>query len=415
MNKKLLNQIRNEWRSNVWLTIELLFVSVLMWLLVDYIFSAISNYIKPLGFNVEHCYNLQCSSTSSSAPNYIAGDTVPFLHMEEIASRLRKLPEIETVSISNYAVPYSPSNSWGSLKCDTTHFGKGSILHRHVDSNFFIVFRYQGANGESPEKLAQIFDSDKNGILAASDIKSKDKKLKITSRVGKMFTSDDTTKTYRLLALYKPVRYADFETPAYARSFTTHLTPDDYAQYASISVRVKPECDKDFKNRLWKYADTNLRVGNLYVSTVKSFVELRDTYNHQNLIQIRKYLFFSTFLLLNIFLGLLGTFWFRTQSRRSEIALFKVMGATNRSVFGRQMAEGMLILTLTTIFAVIIDWQLAEAGVSLWIKGIKFNGAQFAATTFITYLIIALVIFLGNLMPARKAMKIQPAEALHDE
>jgi putative ABC transport system permease protein len=91
------------------------------------------------------------------------------------------------------------------------------------------------------------------------------------------------------------------------------------------------------------------------------------------------------------------------------------MGATNRSVFGRQMAEGMLILTLTTIFAVIIDWQLAEAGVSLWIKGIKFNGAQFAATTFITYLIIALVIFLGNLMPARKAMKIQPAEALHDE
>ena len=38
------------------------------------------------------------------------------------------------------------------------------------------------------------------------------------------------------------------------------------------------------------------------------------------------------FLLLNIFLGLLGTFWFRTQQRRSEIALHKAHGATDLSL-----------------------------------------------------------------------------------
>ena len=47
------------------------------------------------------------------------------------------------------------------------------------------------------------------------------------------------------------------------------------------------------------------------------------------------------FLLLNIFLGLLGTFWFRTQQRRSEIALHKVHGASDMSIFTRLISEGL--------------------------------------------------------------------------
>jgi putative ABC transport system permease protein len=39
------------------------------------------------------------------------------------------------------------------------------------------------------------------------------------------------------------------------------------------------------------------------------------------------YLVGGAFLLLNIFLGILGTFWFRTQQRKGEIALFKALAA----------------------------------------------------------------------------------------
>ena len=38
MNKKLLTQIKNEWRSNLWLVTELLLVSVVMWYIVDYMY-----------------------------------------------------------------------------------------------------------------------------------------------------------------------------------------------------------------------------------------------------------------------------------------------------------------------------------------------------------------------------------------
>ena len=38
MNKKLLKQIVNERRSNSWLFIELLLVSIVLWYVVDYMF-----------------------------------------------------------------------------------------------------------------------------------------------------------------------------------------------------------------------------------------------------------------------------------------------------------------------------------------------------------------------------------------
>ena len=38
MNKKLFTQIRNEWRSNLWLALELLVVSVVMWYIIDLLY-----------------------------------------------------------------------------------------------------------------------------------------------------------------------------------------------------------------------------------------------------------------------------------------------------------------------------------------------------------------------------------------
>ena len=121
------------------------------------------------------------------------------------------------------------------------------------------------------------------------------------------------------------------------------------------------------------------------------------------------------FLLLNIFLGLLGTFWFRTQQRRSEIALRKALGSTNRDVFRRLLAEGMVILVIATIPAVIVDWNLAYAELNYWMNGTTLEPVRFIITVAITFLLIALMIVLGTYIPARKAMKIEPAEALHDE
>lgn len=49
MNKKLLKQIVNERRSNSWLFIELLLVSIVLWYVVDYMFVTLYTILNLAG------------------------------------------------------------------------------------------------------------------------------------------------------------------------------------------------------------------------------------------------------------------------------------------------------------------------------------------------------------------------------
>ena len=121
------------------------------------------------------------------------------------------------------------------------------------------------------------------------------------------------------------------------------------------------------------------------------------------------------FLLVNIFLGLLGTFWFRTQQRKGEIALHKAHGATNGMVFTRLLSEGWLLLLIITPIALIIDFNLAHAELNAWRNGTTLEWDRLLFCGGISFALIALMIAIGIGIPARKAMKIDPAEALHNE
>ena len=121
------------------------------------------------------------------------------------------------------------------------------------------------------------------------------------------------------------------------------------------------------------------------------------------------------FLLLNIFLGLLGTFWFRTQQRRSEIALHKAHGASDMSVFTRLISEGLLLLLIVTPIALIIDYNLASMELNSWRNGTTLEWGRLLLCASVSFILIGLMIVVGIGIPARKAMKVQPAEALHDD
>ena len=131
--------------------------------------------------------------------------------------------------------------------------------------------------------------------------------------------------------------------------------------------------------------------------------------------QLRNYCIGMGFLLLNIFLGLLGTFWFRTQQRRSEIALHKVNGATDRAMFSRLLCEGMFLLLIVTVPALVIDFSLAHAELNSWRNGTTLEWDRLLLCAGAAFVLTGLMIVIGIWYPARRAMRIQPAEALHGE
>ena len=121
-------------------------------------------------------------------------------------------------------------------------------------------------------------------------------------------------------------------------------------------------------------------------------------------------------MLISVFLGLLGTFWFRTQQRTSEIAMRKVNGATDASVFRRLIGEGLLMLAIATPPAVLIDWLLChyELNARYGMNGF-FSASRFVITVGVTLLLMGLMVIAGIWFPAHKATGIEPARALADE
>ena len=70
MQKKLFTQIRNEWRGNLWLALELLVVSVVMWYIIDLLYCRLATYLEPRGFNTEHCYLIRMGQLTDKSPDY---------------------------------------------------------------------------------------------------------------------------------------------------------------------------------------------------------------------------------------------------------------------------------------------------------------------------------------------------------
>lgn len=418
MNKKLFTQIRNEWRSNLWLALELLVVSVVMWYIIDLLYCRMATYLEPRGFDTEHCYLINMGVLTDKSPDYTPySDTHKQSdEVRELVERLRRRPEVEVVSLSLSAYPYNGSNGSAEVDYDTLHAPRWTI-RRIATPDFVRVFRYQGARGETSEQLAEILE---RGDFLASDNLYRKYGIPMTSLVGKkeFYLFGDTTQTYRLGAVLQNVRWDDYSqaSTSYSMVYNMNLLPDDWINADNeLCIRVRADRDQNFMENLKADSEKQFRIGNLYISDIKSFKDIRRSFQQGDTSQMRILVVGMGFLLLNIFLGLLGTFWFRTQQRRGEIALHKAMGATDGAVFGRLISEGIFLLLIVTVPAIIIDIVLAHFELNSWRNGTTLEWSRLAFCVAATFVLIAAMIGIGIGIPARRAMKVQPAEALHDE
>ncbi|WP_321480889.1 FtsX-like permease family protein [uncultured Bacteroides sp.] len=421
MNMLLLKQIWNERKSNAWLWIELLLVTVVLWFVVDMCYVSLRTYFQPKGFDISNTYLIKIASLPPHNPDYRdekEKKTTGGEDLLEIVNRLKKMEGVEAVSLSSNSYPYNGSNSYFGLSLDTMNVG---TLRREITPDFFKVFRYEGSNGESSEKLASLL---KDGTLIVSDnLFLNSYGLKGEDLLGKTFhIGSDTTQRFVVAAVTKPVRYNDFRS-IYDSRYTAILMSekyiaglgDVYASFLELCLRVNPAYSVGFTQRLRKMADKQLRVGNLFLGKFQSMEAMRKKIHMDDMNELRNQMWGIGFLLFNIFLGLLGTFWFRTQHRRSEMALHLTFGSTKKQVFNRLILEGMLLLVTAMLVGIIISLNIAYMGYLNQMDGKMLSLGRFLITMFITFILMSITILIGISFPARQAMKIQPAEALHEE
>ena len=173
--------------------------------------------------------------------------------------------------------------------------------------------------------------------------------------------------------------------------------------------------DKNVEESLMNQAETMFHVGNKLLVNVQSFKDIRRIVQQNNWNSVWQMAVGMGFLLLNIFLGLFGTFWFRTQQRVNEIAIRKAMGATNWEICRRLLSEGLLLLLVITPFAFGIDCLLAYFEMNQYYDGGYFGWDRVAICAAGAAALVALMIIAGVWFPASRAEKVDPAIALKDE
>ncbi len=416
MIKNLLKQIWNERKSNIWLWAELLCVFVFLWYIVDTTYVTAKVFYEPVGFDITDTYMISFSSKTSKSPEFIHPEqktTKGGEDLLEIINRIRRLPEVEAVSVSHNSRPYTGSNSGFRFTTDTLSL---YTLMRSVTPDFFKVFRYQ--NAEEAEGISLVDALKDNKVIVSENLLPKSYKgdRKLMQRV--LVDIDDSTRTYQVAAVTKKVRYDDF-WPNYQDKYVafemveSSLAEWDDAWWLEVCVRVKPGV-KDFPEYIMKLSDTQLKAGNLFILKVESFADIRHNFQLGSYNSVKMDMWMLAFLLVNIFLGIIGTFWFRTQHRRAEMGLRMALGSTRKSLWNMLINEGLLLLIIATIPAMFISNMLGMSElVNKWLVGWTWD--RFLITCAASFVLIALMIVLGIWYPARQAMKIAPAEALHDE
>ncbi|MCB0685383.1 MAG: FtsX-like permease family protein, partial [Saprospiraceae bacterium] len=117
----------------------------------------------------------------------------------------------------------------------------------------------------------------------------------------------------------------------------------------------------------------------------------------------------STFLILNVSLGLFGVLWQNIQKRRPEIGLRQATGATRQKIYIQFILEMVLMASMGIFLGLLIAIQFPLLKVIDIGNDIFFKAMATAA------LIIYVLVVLCSYYPSRQASLIQPAKVLHEE
>lgn len=419
MIKHIFKIIWTERKMNAWILLELILVFCILWFCVDYLYFTTKRYLEPRGFDIEHTYVINVSIKDEGRETLASGDEEDKQQILDdiwtIYDRIKKYPAVEYVSYSSSAHPYSGSWSSSNIMIDSTdiHF-----QYKRVTPEFFDVFKINILSGSRfnwdniiTDRLVMI-STDRTGLIGE----------KLPEKIG--YLNPDTDHEDKIIGVVNPSKRSEYED--YNAILYKPLKKDEEqtAAYREICVRVKPDLDNNFAEQFTQDMRSQLEVGSYYLSSVRSIGEFREEYmgwmgysdNFKSIYSI------SVFLIINIFLGIVGTFWFRIQSRRGDIGLRIAMGASKGDVMQMFISESIVLLFIASLIATPICINITMADILKDIgmpviphgkDGIDFS--QYIIDFAITFVFLAVVTVSAIWLPARKASNIQPAIALRDE
>lgn len=403
--------MRHEWRGNLWMIIELIIVSLILWFLFTMLWGMLNVRLSERGYDTDNLYFADIRFISEESSFFQPYDSAHSYKTDAdaLVAGLRANPHVEIAGAGASISVYNYNYNGNHLVCDTIEYSGNMKL---VTPDVIKAYRLQSLDGHSTDQLAEAIGRGEI-IIAEPDIRFEDQKGRPQDFVGRdVFVGNDTALVRRVSGLAYGLRRSDYEP----QRGVIYYPMAEQSIPSEVVIRVLPGHGQAFVKSLSREDKTR---GNAYLARIISAENAADEAHVEYNIQIRNSLICASFLLIVIFLGFLGTFWFRTQQRVDEIAVRIVNGATRADIFRRFIGEGMILLALASVVSGAMILAAVQSGtIDEYIQSytpltlaspVVYQGMVMSIS------LMALLIVAGIWFPARKAMNVDPAYALKDQ
>ena len=437
MIKTILKQIWNQRKMNLWIFLELLAVSLFLWLVLDPVYVLNVNKQTARGYESEGRYVLELGSYSKSHGNYDTTETKALRReaFMRIARIVREQPEIESISITGgnsfpnagggYSITFFADTTQTAMEKGVT--ARWSSNNRKENSQFFQTHGMKDArNGKDivvPSDVAE-----RKLCYISADMA---KRLYGTVEVvGKKIFFGGKDRVEEIGGVFEDYKQYDYSQPfPFVARFDKELVEVSGQLDYSIVLHLKNGVNTEvFENRFMKEVAPQLKQGNYYLNRLRTFKEVGDDFAKSQGIHVKLNTQFSlaAFALLCIFLGTLGTFWVRCDDRRQDIGVMRSLGASKATIIRQFFVETGLLVTLAFVCALpflmhyvhesgmyyaVIEGEPKESLTVWWLETVP----HFCLVSLLTYAILLLIALLGTYIPVSRAAKVLPADALRDE
>lgn len=411
---------RNLWSRrglNGWLTAELILVTILSWIMIDQIAVMSYDFNCDLGYDQDR---LVCIKTKFDAAENVRKDDY-----DKLIHLLCELPEVESATVcSNYAYPESSGQTTRSLRTETDTIYSSVLLYYADHTNYFETLGIRSVEGSpTVEELSDMVVPEPKCIIT-KDLATR--LFKGENPIGKTMTGGWDNEKLTVVGVVDNVR-------AYSRNrnANTMFCTMDNRIHGAFLVRLKKGVDSNTFAKNFALQRQNFVSGALSLGTAESLLSCRES---SNLLPVGEYNLKKTllmFFLINLCLGVIGTFWLQTQQRASETAIMKTFGAKRLNIVFMLMGEGLVLTVVGTVIGCLIylqyafreglypgfmeslygDWKNIDI-LECWVNNF---GEHFMIVSGIVFVMMLIFVIIGILTPAIKISGVKPADALHND
>ncbi len=431
MFRLILKNIWSRRGKHAWLFIELILVSIIAWKLIDHTTVLLYDASLPMGYDTDRLVKIDVGTLPESHKDYSTESADSAARMNSLWAFLAKVRALDGVAAATASGRYSfmghPNINTGYRSLNLTD----SIEKPISGQQFWIGTDFFNTIGITPASTSSLSVLSDAGLQPGDMIftESYARRFSPSGNIpgGKVFRSySGDTVMYNVVAVSKDVRRKPTDR-SYDLAFIA-AAPEAYDNFTCVA-RLKPGVDMyEFMRELRIKAPRELRAGNYMVKTVAPYSKVFENMMHQggHTTEYTRGIALTVFFMLNILLGVVGSFYLQTRRRISEIGVHRAFGATQGNVLAMLIGEALVLGSCAFVVAELLYLQYAHAaglsyglicntGTGVADTWVSSFGIHFALISVIVYVLLMACVLAGTYFPARKAAHINPIDALRNE